>query len=199
MVRALQKAPQFTFYWLTCPFTMDRPIKSTLYVYKKLLNKWWKIDFTMIVSLSNREILLFWGDSCNFTNSWQITAQHCTQYCWPALANMSESTTRKLQVVQKRACKLLLKCSRDALVEQMHLDLGWPLVRDRFAISTVNMFFRILVSHEPWTPKRDPFSTVPFIFGTPYHQTSDLCPVSQTSKRQFTICLQARLIVMGIF
>ena len=116
---------------------------------------------------------------------------------------MSQSNTRKLQVVQNRACKLLLKCSLDAPVEQMHLDLGWPMLRDRFAIVTWNMFFRILVSHEPQniyssivqpthfqldypiptvsnylsqrkTPKREPFSTVPSIFGTPYHANHHL-------------------------
>ncbi|KAI8490912.1 hypothetical protein Bbelb_313310 [Branchiostoma belcheri] len=48
------------------------------------------------------------------------------QYCAPVLANMSDSNMRKLQVVQNRACRLLLKCTPDTPTRQMHLDLGWP-------------------------------------------------------------------------
>jgi len=56
------------------------------------------------------------------------------QYCSPLLASMSDSNMRKLQIVQNRACRLLLKCTSDTSVRRMHLELGWPTVRKRFSL-----------------------------------------------------------------
>ena len=62
----------------------------------------------------------------------------CPQYfLGPAYGPAPSSKEQGLQIVV------------EMLRRQMPLDLGWPMVRDRFAISTLNMFFRILVSHEP--------------------------------------------------
>ena len=114
----------------------------------------WDLHINHVVAKQSRNIALV------RRHAWAMSYEVCkvvlcalvlsvAQYCLPVLANMSESNTRKLQVVQNRACRLLLKCPPETPVKQMHSNLGWPMVRERFAISTLTMFFRILVSKEP--------------------------------------------------
>ena len=102
----------------------------------------WNLHVNHIVAKQSRTIALV------RRHAWAMSYEVCkvviralvlsvAQYCLPAIANMSESKTRKLQVVQNRAFRLLLKCSLNAPFEQMHLDLGWPMLRDRDRKSVV--------------------------------------------------------------
>ena len=113
----------------------------------------WNLHTNHVVAKQSKNIALL------RRHAWAMSHEICkmvvcalvlsvAQYCLPVLANMSESNTGKLQVAQNRACRLILKCSLDTPVKHMHSDLGWLTIRERFATSTLNMFFRILASHE---------------------------------------------------
>ena len=70
-------------------------------------------------------------------------------YCAPVLASVSETCSKKLQVIQNKACRLALKCPFDTPVVKMHSDLGWLSVRNRLNSSTLKLFVKVTITGEP--------------------------------------------------
>lgn len=70
-------------------------------------------------------------------------------YCPVVWSSASSKDLEKLQLVQNRATRLTLNCSRRANIIRMHKTLGWQLVKDKIIISLLCLFRNISVSRVP--------------------------------------------------
>ena len=70
-------------------------------------------------------------------------------YCPVVWSSASNKDLDKLQLVQNRAARLALKCTKRANIIKMHITLGWSLVKDRMVVSLLCFMRNILLSKIP--------------------------------------------------
>lgn len=70
-------------------------------------------------------------------------------YCSVVWSCASEKDMEKLQLVQNKAARIALNCSRYTSIQRMHRTLGWPLVKNKFNFALICFLRNIVVSKYP--------------------------------------------------
>ena len=99
----------------------------------------------------------------------------------------------KLQLIQNRAARVALCCTKRTNINKMHATLGWPLVRDRLQISLLSFVRNISFSKLPSILYNQlNFSFVIHSYSTRHaSQGLFVLPISNTNSMQHTVLYRA--------
>ena len=114
-------------------------------------------------------------------------------YCPMVWSSAAKKDLAKLQLVQNRAARVALCCTKRANINRMHATLGWPLVEDRLKISLLSFVRGITVSTVPdILYSRLKFSSNEHNYNTRHSQQGlFMFPISRTNAMQHTVMYRA--------
>ena len=121
-------------------------------------------------------------------------------YCPMVWSSAAKKDIVKVQMVQNRAARIALCCSKRTNINIMHATLGWPLVEDRLCISLLSFVRGIMSTRVPTILYGQlKFSSDQHTYNT-RHALQGLfaLPISQSNAMQHTVMYRAMKGLNGL-